>query len=136
MQTTPDPGALANRRMRLALTRLLLSLTPLAACGLLTLLPWATYPVVDELYALGVLPPPAPVFYGLSVVLYLGAFIGCVVAVVIGVRVLRGDQQQPPLQPVVGLAAAAGFWIGIVGILFLVYSLVTIILFIMAGGIG
>jgi hypothetical protein len=55
MQTIPDPGALANRRMRLALTRLLLSLTPLAACALLLLLPWATYPVVEELYALGVL---------------------------------------------------------------------------------
>lgn len=136
MQTTPDPGALANQRMRLALTRLLLSLMPLAACGLLLLLPWGTYPVVDELYALGVLPPPAPVFYGLSVVLYLGAFIGCVVAVVIGVRVLRGDQLQPPLQHVVGVAAAAGVVIGIVGILFLVYSLVNIVFFIMAGGAG
>jgi hypothetical protein len=76
------------------------------------------------------------VFYGLSVVLYLGAFIGCVVAVVTGVQVLRGNQQQPPLHPVVGLAAAAGFWIGIAGILFLVYALVNIIYVIMAGGIG
>jgi hypothetical protein len=122
--------------MRLALTRLLLSLTPLAACALLTFLPWYNFPGVEELYALGVFPPPAPVFYGLSVVLYLGAFIGCVVAVVIGVRVLRGNQQQPPLQPVVGLAAAAGFWIGIGGILFLVYSLLYILFFIQSGGIG
>src|SRR5215469_13347080 len=136
MQTIPDPGALANRRMRLALTRILLSLTPLAACGLLTLLPWYNFPGVEELYALGALPPPAPVFYGLSVALYLGAFIGCVVAVVIGVRVLRGDQPQPPLQHVVGIAAAAGVVIGSVGILFLVYSLVNIVFFIMAGGAG
>jgi hypothetical protein len=73
---------------------------------------------------------------GFSVVLYLGAFIGCVVAVVIGVRVLLGDQQQPPLQHVVGVAAAAGIGIGFAGILFLVYSLVNIVYFIMAGGAG
>jgi hypothetical protein len=129
MQTTPDPGALANRHLRLALTSLLLSLVPLAAWGLYLLLPT---PV------LGVLPqPPGPLFYGLSAVLYAGVFIGSVVAVVTGVRVL-GRDQQPPLQRVVGIAAGAGVVIGIVDILFLAPWLFFVLdnLLHQVGGIG
>jgi len=116
MQTTPDPSVEANWRLQLALTSLLLLLAPLAACGLLLLLPGA-------------------VFCVLSVVLYAGTFIGSLGAVVTGARALRGDQ-QPPLQPAVRAAAGAGVVIGIAGILFLVYMGVNLALIVLEGGYG
>jgi hypothetical protein len=119
MQTTPDPGALANRRLRLALTSLLLSLAPLAAFGLSRL---------EALIIMSSLPVPGAVFSVLSVVLYAGSIIGSVGAVVTGARALRRDQLQAPLQPVVRAAAGAGVVLGIAGILLLVFAGVSLAL--------
>lgn len=103
--------------MRLALASLLLSLAPLVALGL------------QRLVALTASSLPGAVVTVLSVVVYAGGFIGSLDAVVTGARALRGDQQQPPLQPAVRAAAGAGVVIGIAGILLLVIGGVTLALF-------
>jgi hypothetical protein len=112
MQTTPDPGALANRHLRLARTSLLLSLAPLVALGL------------GVLEALVPSVLPVDVFWLLNVVVFGWAIIGPWGAVITGVWALRGNQQQPPLQPTVRAAAVAGVVIGIAGILLFVIGCV------------